>query len=400
MNLNNSTDSDKKILKGSVSDELVLPNSELSNLEINLKEYPNKDFKILDIISDNYYGYKAIENDNSIKEEYVLINSNNYRQTSLNYQSGTKEWRVGSGSAIVMNNRYHYEWKSFTDEFSGNSLHDVRLIRTDGQNGNVEICDEIKQSSPFIYLCKIDDEHFLSYSLCQADSERTDYAVISSASVYSITGEKKEIINERYENDESWSNSEGVLIEQFAINNGEIYGYGRRLIDSEYNHFLYHYDSNGKIEEEIIIEGFENIIGSEQPLDFWYSGNYISFRTYESLSNYICKINDGHIELIMKGMYGQAQYAVIDKYILFIENNVDVYTDKIKLTECLLYIIDTTSDSIKAISLNIPLENPYFVEISALSNDSVVLSYCDNEYNPIYIYQFEIENKSVENVFK
>ena len=398
--LHNSINTNKEIITEKNTDNIVLPNAELSdvNLEKCVIEQPNTDFHILDILGNNYYGYKSKQINEKIEDEYIFIDSSSNTQKSLNYQTGTKEWVVGSGSTIVMKNRYHYEWKSYTLEMSDDTLQDVRLIRTDGQTGTVEIIDKVKQSSPFMYLCKINDDYFLSYSVCKADSNRTDYAVISSASLYNINGEKKEIINEKYENDGSWSNSEGVLIEQFSVNNGEIYGYGRKLINKEYKHFLYHYDLNGKLINEKVLVGFENIIGSEQPIEFIYIGDYIVFRTYESVSNYICKVNGNRIDLIMKGIDGQIQYAVFDKYILFIENNVDVYTDKIKEIDCQLYIIATSSESIKAVNFKVPIEKPYFYSISVLSDNTVTLSYCDSEYDPSKIHQFLIESKTIESI--
>lgn len=389
---------DEEILEGKTSDTIVLPNAELSDVssEHCITQLPNDNFKILDILNDNYYGYKSTEQNSKLEEEYIFINSDNNTQKSLNYEKGTEEWIIGSGSTIVMGNRFHYEWKSFTQKMTEDKLQDVRLIRIDGQSGNVEIIDKVKQTSPFIYLCKIDEEHFLSYSLTQTDSQKTDYAVISSASIYNIQGDKVEIINEKYENDENWSNSEGILIEKFAANHNELYGYGRKKIDNKYEHFLYHYDLNGKLIEEEQLNGFDEIIGSEQPIDFHYVGDYIAFRTYESVSNYICRKDGNTVELIMKGMDGQVQYAVTSKYILFIENNVDVYTDKIKEIECPLYVINTNESLIKAINLNIPIDNPYFIELLSISNDSVVLSYCEKEYNPLSIQKFLIDYSIIE----
>lgn len=398
--LHNTINSNEKILTEKNTDDIVLPNAKLLDIDSDecISEFSDSNFHIVDILGDNYYGYKSTENNDNVENEYLLADSNGNIQKFLNYQNGTKEWSVGSGSSIVMENRYCYEWLSYTPEMSDDQLQDVRLIRTDGRTGNVEVIDEVKQSSPFIYLYKIDKEHFLSFSLTQTPSEKTDYAVISSASIYSISGEKKKIINERYENDENWSNSEGILIEQFAINNGEIYGYGRKQINKEYKHFLYHYDVNGKLINEELLDGFENIIGSEQPIEFIYSGDYIAFRTFESLSNYICKKNDKGIELIMKGIDGQVQYTAFDKYIFFIESNVDVYTAKTKAGNYPLYIIDTSSNSIKAINFKVPVENPYFYDISAISNNSIILSYCEEDYNPLEIHQFLIKNETIETI--
>lgn len=146
----------------------------------------------------------------------------------------------------------------------------MKLTRIDCNTGKVEIVDEFKLNSPLIYLCKIDEEHFLSYYVVKAPSKKIEYATLTVATIYSLDGTKKEIIREIYENDVDWTDSEGTLIERFAVKDGEIYGFGRRRISGAYK-FFYHYDHNGKLLETEAVPGFENIIGEEQPLDFCWS---------------------------------------------------------------------------------------------------------------------------------
>ena len=205
----------------------------------------------------------------------------------------------------------------------------MKLTRIDCNTGKVEIVDEFKLNSPLIYLCKIDEEHFLSYYVVKAPSKKIEYATLTVATIYSLDGTKKEIIREIYENDVDWTDSEGTLIERFAVKDGEIYGFGRRISGS-YKFFLYHYDHNGKLLETEAVPGFENIIGEEQPLDFLLVGDYMVFRTYESLTSYICKRTSNGTESIMKGADGNVSYAIStinsesqnSTYIFFIESNV------------------------------------------------------------------------------
>ena len=99
------------------------------------------------------------------------------------------------------------------------------------------------------------------------------------------------------------------------------------LLEYDYG---YHYDHNGKLLETEAVPGFENIIGEEQPLDFLLVGDYMVFRTYESLTSYICKRTSNGTELIMKGADGNVSYAIStinsesqnSTYIFFIESNV------------------------------------------------------------------------------
>lgn len=186
----------------------------------------------------------------------------------------------------------------------------MKLTRIDGITGKVEVIDEFKLNSPLIYLCKIDEEHFLSYYVVKAPSEKIEYATLTVATIYNLDGTKKEIVREKYENDVDWTDSEGTLIERFAVKDGEIYGFGRRRISGAYKFFFYHYDQNGKLLETEAVPGFENIIGEEQPLEFLLVGDYIIFRTYESLTGYICKRTEDGMDLIMKGADGNVSYAI------------------------------------------------------------------------------------------
>ena len=56
----------------------------------------------------------------------------------------------------------------------------MKLTRIDCNTGKVEIVDEFKLNSPLIYLCKIDEEHFLSYYVVKAPSKKNRICDINS----------------------------------------------------------------------------------------------------------------------------------------------------------------------------------------------------------------------------
>ena len=329
-----------------LNEDVILPkvNVKSTNLAKEFKNLNLNNFTIVNSIGNTYYGYKSTYSDGGINDEFMLIDSKSGKEIKLTTPQSITNWSVGSGSMVVLKDKYLYEWKSYTSEFSEDTAHDVKLTRIDIENKTIEIVDELKYSSPLIYMCKISDTEFLSYSITQGSSDKTEYAVISTAWIHNINGQKKEIISERYENDVSWTNSEGILIERFAVKNGELFGLGRRLISGKYQFFLYHYDKNGKLISEDALIGFENIIGSEQMLELHLIDDYIVFRTYESLTTYICKKTHNGIDLVMKGTDRQVQYAVSNKYIFFIESNVNVYSGEIKQKDCPIYIIDVQND--------------------------------------------------------
>lgn len=384
-----------------LNEDVILPkvNVKSTNLAKEFKNLNLNNFTIVNAIGNTYYGYKSTYSDGGINDEFMLIESKSRKEIRLNTPQNITNWSVGSGSMVVLKDKYLYEWKSYTSEFSEDTAHDVKLTRIDVENGTVEIVDELECSNPLIYMCQINDTEFLSYSITQGPSDKTEYAVISTAWIYNIDGQKKEIISERYENDVSWTDSEGILIERFAVKNGELFGLGRRLISGKYQFFLYHYDKSGKLISEEALIDFENIIGSEQMLELHLIDDYIVFRTYESLTTYICKKTHNGIELVMKGTDRQVQYAVTNKYIFFIESNVNVYSGEIEQNDCPLYIIDIQNDKIYATDFSVPLKDPYFVNIQPLSNESMLITYCDNgAYDPLKIKQFVIDEDTVYNV--
>ena len=378
--------------------DVILPkvNVESTNLAKEFKNLNLNNFTIVNAIGNTYYGYKSTYSDGGINDEFMLIDSKSGKEIKLNTPQNITNWSVGSGSMVVLKDKYLYEWKSYTSEFSEDTAHDVKLTRIDIENKTIEIVDELKYSSPLIYMCKISDTEFLSYSITQGPSDKTEYAVISTAWIYNIDGQKKEIISERYENDVRWTDSEGILIERFAVKNGELFGLGRRLISGKYQFFLYHYDKSGKLISEEALIDFENIIGSEQMLELHLIDDYIVFRTYESLTTYICKKTHNGIELVMKGTDRQVQYAVSSKYIFFIESNVNVYSGEIEQKDCPIYIINVQNDKIYATKFSIDLTNPNFVGIQSLSNESILVTYCDfGVYNPMDIKHYIIDNETI-----
>lgn len=339
----------------------------------------NGSFEIVDKLGGNYYGFKSVNN-GFVEHNETLISDDLKKEKSLKYPNDLPEWSVGSGSFVTLQNKYLYEWLSYTSQFSPDSTHDMKLTRVDGDTGVVEVIDELELSTPFIYLENIDDNSFLSYSVSKVKSDVTDYATLSSASIYYLDGTKNEIISEKYENDVSWSDSVGILIENFAIRDGEIYGVGRRRISGQYIFFLYHYDREGNLLDTHELKGLEEVMVNNQAMELFLVGDYILFRTYGDLTSYICKIAEDGMTIIAKGSH----YAISGQNIFFIESNVDSSTDTIRNEEIPLYSIDTLTDKIVAVNFDIPIERPYFVGLSALSNGDLLFKYCSNgTYDPM-----------------
>lgn len=346
-------------------------------------------FIVLESLSKEYYGYKVSLNDFS--NMYGFYNFDKDSFVELKESNGIESFLVSSGSTTVLQDKYFYEWQQGYDYPESQEGYNLKLFRVDVSNKKAKVVNEMYCSTPLIYLCKINEKEFLSYCLTQKESKKTLYSVASTAWLCNENGEKEEIINERYENDVTWSDSEGILIERFFSSDGEIYGLGRRNISGKYRFFIYHYDKNGVLLDEKHLANLENIIGTEQFVELLFVNGYFAFRTYESLTTYICKATDNVAELIMKGSYGKVQYAISGDYLLFIESNVDSDTAKTQKGDFPLYIVDTVKNEIYSVKFSIDLKDPYFVGFISLSNGDVVISYCENgEYTPEKVEQFVI----------
>lgn len=357
-----------------------------------LKRLDYGNFIIMQSLGENYFGnISEFKDGEGMVYDEGLVDTKSGEKIELSYPQGLPEWYVGSGHTAVMQGRYVYEWKSYTSMFDESDFHDVRLTKIDGKTGGVEIVDSVEQLSPFTYLCKISETEFLSYTVMPTASDKTEYATETIASIYNINGEKREIIREKYENAAEWTDSKGILIERFAVNDGEIYGIGRRRIDGKYKFFMYHYSKDGELIETKPLENLENIIGDEQFAEIYLNGNFIAFRTYETLSTYICRITPTGLEIIAKGESGAVQYAVSEDKIYYIESSVDQNTGEVVKTDCPLYEIDTRNGNAREIIFEIPIERPYFVSITALLNGEIILTYCpDGIYNPMKMYQYAV----------
>ncbi|MBQ8275327.1 MAG: hypothetical protein IJZ02_01725 [Clostridia bacterium] len=348
-------------------------------------------FALITQLGENYFGSLATEQPGEgLVWEDCLIHARTGEKTSLTYPADLPDWTLGSGSFVVLEDRFLYEWKSYTFSLGGNTLHDMKLTRTDGKTGEVTVMDELEQTSPFIYLCKLSDQEFLSYSICRVPGSEAEYATLATAVRYTADGGKTEIIRETYENDVSWTDSRGRLIERFAVDDGKIYGIGRRRIAGEYRFFLYRYSLTGEPVAELPLNGLAEIIGTEQPYDFILQGDFIVLRTFESLSTYLLRTGEREVELILSGPDGSMQYALADRRLYAISAVTDGPL-------CILHVLDTDGGSVETVSLPLPIREPFFVDMKALPSGDLWLTYNENgTYDPMTRQHFLLSRSVID----
>lgn len=353
-------------------------------------------FNILDKIGNTYIGLNEMLRSDGIVSTEKLYNSDTNALTTVAYPTNFPRWSVAASSELEMGDRFLYEWRSYTNEFSGSTKHDVKLTKIDIITGEVAVIAEKKLDTPFVWLCKLDDEHFLSYYVTKADSDKTEYATLTVAEVFDTHGNSKEIIRERYENAYGWENSEGTLLDRMATDNGKIFAIGRKNINTKCHFFLYEYDLDGKLISTQELKGFEEIIGDESPNHFDIVGDYFIVRTYQTSTSYICKQTADRVELISEGLDGSISYGISDKMIYFVKSNVNQDTDIAQNKECPLYALNTDTGIIKIINWEVPLKNPYFTNFKALSNGDLMIAYCEKEYDPVNRQFFIVSKDTID----
>ncbi len=357
-------------------------------------------FVVSDKVGNNLFGTEDIRK-NDMLETVIKVKSifdGTYK--TVEYPEKVKNWFVASGSSVVMQDRYRYEWLCAGGT---NGLYSVYLTKLDCKTGTMEIEDKVMQTSPFIYLCKLNDREFISYSNYQAESDTTPYAVISALSVYNVDGSKKEILNVKYENSEVWKNSRGMLIDRFFCDGGEIYGLVHGKSNNKEFYKLCSFDDEGKIRTEKELVGLDKVIGTTYPIVMEKRGSYLAFRVYDGLRNCICRIDsEGVVRIIMEESdAANCKFAIVDDYIFFSESNVDPNTAAVIKEPCPVYAINTKEEKIRKIEIDIPLNKAYFAQLDSLSDGSLMLTYCeDGVYNVQKVFQFELSKEEINRIFQ
>lgn len=221
-------------------------------------------------------------------------------------------WQTASGSSVTMHNRYLYKWASYSDDSSAGGMQDNKLTCLDVEKQEIQVIETLSLNTPFIFLSKLNEDEFIS-SYCTIENKSEKTTTVSVISKYNIkTGMKTEIIHESYRNEESWKNSEGILLENITAIDNKIYAFGRTRENSQYRYYLYVYDTNGKLEEKRSVQGLADILDNAQMYTIYVIGNYLMFVTWESSSYYIYKMGTNSIEQKMKGEYSKTIFTVSD----------------------------------------------------------------------------------------
>ncbi len=219
------------------------------------------------------------------------------------------------------------------------------------------------------------------------------YDITTTLTLYNIDGTKQEILSEKYEDCDTFSDSSGFYLQHILVDDGTIYGLGTKKIDGEQCYFKYQYALDGSLINSEQLIGLEDFAQNSGLSNVCLVGGYLSFRLSTDSSAFICKIGENNIELIDSEQDTQLLYAVSDNYICYMQSNIDSSTDEVIQTENFsFYIIDTQTQMIYEIAFELPTSEPYFVDLISLSSGEFVLKYCVNGvYDPSQILNFIVD---------
>ena len=332
------------------------------------------------------------ENDLYVKSSYssdvsqgssadILRNRKTGREISLHLP----EWNVGSGSTVVLHGRYQYEWLSNTntDESTGDLSQKINLIRIDGFIGKTKIVETRDLPLPFIYLSKLDEEHFISSYLIPGSDEKGNQTQITTVRLYNASGVGKDIFQEKYQYLPGWSDSKGVHIENVCAMDGKIYGFGREYTNTKPHFFLYTYNLDGKLVKKELLPGMETILGNEQAVEFHVVGDYILLKTFESLTNYIIKRNENKLEILMKGENSENVFVFSNSIIHTKDVKFIFFVDQLAVTPhpkfTPLKAVELSSGKTRSVSIQPNKDYPFLTEIMMAANGDLVLKYLHDE---------------------
>jgi len=375
---------------------LVLPEVEVTEADWGdvFEDVSVPTFTIIDRAGGRWWGMKYLLNENNDQLE-MLIDIATGEEIPLRYPEGYPQWFIASGSYLIMQDRYIFQWKGYDQPMAGGRVH-VKLTRIDVQTGEVTVVDERVQGTPFVHLTKLDDERFLSTFGYALDPDSDLHTVVSIAEIHYMDGASREIVRETFESDNA--NSSGMLLERFAVNNGVIYGFSRSVVAGEDRFYLHRFDDQGDLLGSRAVPGFERIFGTEALQAFYFVGDYIMVRNWESLTNYIVRLTEPGAELVMKGMNGDAVFVVSGSRIFFMESNLDFNAVR-KEHDIALFSVCTASGELHAANFPVPLDELYFRNFQALSNGDLLISYETGSFDLLSRVQFVLARDEIHALF-
>lgn len=255
----------------------------------------------------------------------------------LTFPENFPDWVVGSGSTLVLEDRYLIQWLVYDDLT-------IKLTKIDTKAKTLEVLrEESSEDLPrFIYLNEIGDESFLSFYMYRAP-EGDEFDLYSVCEIYDINGNYTEIVREGFKRDEY--RSTGFFYDAFAYKNGEIYGLGKEIVRGEVRWSLRRFTNEGELTESICLNNFSYMLGTANVENFDIVGDYIVTRDDWGTTCYVYK----HDQLVMKGV-DNMEYVVVDDMIvcaILKDENGD------SLENGLIYVIDTQNDEIEKFSYSL-----------------------------------------------
>lgn len=301
-----------------------------------------------------------------------------------------KDFVVASGHDVIMQGRYNFFWYSNGTENC--------FARLDYDKKKIEVLDKETKSRPLIYLNKISEDEFISFSSWREGEEE-----ISLVEKCDINGNRTPIIEERYRNVEEEPNSTGNCLEQVCAKDGIIYGVGREKIDREYRCFFYQYDTDGNLLSKTEAPQLNEMLKDTIPLEISVFKNYMLVRDF-NMQQALYHISGDKIEVVVDKTEGYHfplylwDYYDSDKisYLCYGRAGGNQLTKDTK--ETAFYVLDRHSGVTTKIQVDIDPEFPYFGYLMMDQDNNFVLT-MEKEKSD-YLRKYFISKETLDSLVK
>lgn len=253
-------------------------------------------------LTDFVNGYNGI----SI-EEYALYNTETDSYERIAYPENFPKWIYGSNSAIIMQDRYYYEWNVYDDA--------ERLIRIDAGQNKLDILRTVTDDSTGgvgTSFVKLDEDRFL---ICYQRIAPPDdiYDLYNVVEVCDVDGNYTEILCEGrikayYPKEQDVpafyekpaTDSVGYHNAAYSVYNGEIYALSHQRINDESKWTLRRFNDKGEELGRIRLNNFGYLSYLSSVNKFCVIGDYLLASDDYYSNCYIIKINGGDDRVILK----------------------------------------------------------------------------------------------------
>lgn len=210
---------------------------------------------------------KTIDNkDDTADERYFILNIKNNETDSV---GEIKNFNLSSGDLQIVNDNEIYMYTGISKE--NGLISDFIKFNINDKTSTIIRSD--KDITPLVYFNELNNQEILiNGAILSKEGTSYDYYVDK---YNHHTNTRETIIKSNY----NFENKNGKLIISLSVNNNKIYAYTIKESQNRIEYSIDIYNQNGKLENSIILENFENYLKNE-------TGDIESVLNFKSFKNY------------------------------------------------------------------------------------------------------------------